>query len=193
MTGCVCSSPIPLRLSRRRFSGFPRAVKYRRKLIAGRLVGIVEAERGHRDEVRADGPKIGALARLGATPLDAHPIIGPPPRIEPIVDAQEPRIAQALRRCCDAFDRPWRTIRKVDIYDHAFGPTHIEESLYQVTAMLHRRLPRRGLAPVLGGVDRSADHAHGDGRNAEQTPLDGTSNSTGIGYVVGEILAAVDT
>src|SRR5262245_22595788 len=110
MTACVCSSPIPLRLGRRRFSGFPRAIKYRRKLVARRLVGIVETERGHRDEVRSDGPKIGAVTRLGTTSFDADPIIGPPSRIEPILDAQEPRIAQALRGRRDAFDRPWPAI-----------------------------------------------------------------------------------
>src|SRR5215467_15489551 len=180
MTGCVCSSPIPLRLSRRRISGFPRAVKYRRKLIAGRLVGIVEAERGHRDEVRTDGPKIRALARLGATPLDAHPIIGPPPRIEPILDAQEPRIAQALRRCGDAFDRPRPAIRKVDIYDHAFGPTRIEEFPHEVAAMLHRRFPLRSLAPILVSVARPADNAHGNGGNAKQGSLNRACDSSRI-------------
>src|SRR5215831_13608436 len=141
MTGCVCSSPIPLRLSRRRFSGFPRAVKYRRKLIAGRLVGIVEAERGHRDEVRTDGPKIRALARLGATPLDAHPIICPPPRIEPILNTQKSRITYALDGCRNTLYGSRLAIWIVDVDYHAFGPSYADELAYEVGAMLHRRFP----------------------------------------------------
>src|SRR5680860_442429 len=40
------------------------------------LIGIVEAERRNRDEIRAHGPEIGVLRRLGAAPLDADPVIG---------------------------------------------------------------------------------------------------------------------
>src|SRR4029450_12758180 len=106
MTACRCSFRSRIRLSRglslsrlrlRRFFG---RVEHFGEFIASSLVGVVEAERRNRNEVRAHRPKIRAVTRLGTPRLDAHPIICPAPRIEPVFDTQKSRIPQTLNRVC---------------------------------------------------------------------------------------------
>src|SRR5262245_39076962 len=132
MTACGCWCRSPFRLSRRRLREFLGGVKYGGELVACRLVGIVEAERRHRDEVRANRPKVRAFAWLSAAWLDADPIIGPPPRIEPILNTQKSRITYALDGCRNTLYGSRLAIWIVDVDYHAFGPSYAEELAYEV-------------------------------------------------------------
>src|SRR4029079_14250782 len=104
MTACRClfRSPILLRrhlsLSRLRLRRFLARVEHFSESIASSLVGVVEAEPRDRDGVRPHRPKVRALPGLDTPRLDAHPIIGSAPRIEPVLDAQKSRITQTLNR-----------------------------------------------------------------------------------------------
>ena len=69
-----------------------------RKLLERCLIGVVETERRHGDEIRPHRPEVAAVRRLGAAALDTHPVIGAPARIGAILDAQQPRIALNLAR-----------------------------------------------------------------------------------------------
>src|SRR4029453_4231667 len=157
MTACRCSFRSRIRLSRGlslsrvRLRGFFGRVEHFGEFIASSLVGVVEAERRNRNEVRAHRPKIRALTRLGTPRLDAHPIICPAPRIEPVLDAQKSRIAQTLKLRALSFYPPGFTgwIGYGD--PHAFGPTGIKQFPNEIGAMLHRRFPDRRLAALLAG------------------------------------------
>src|SRR5262249_5240092 len=134
-----------------------------------------------------------AFAWLNTPRLDAHPIICPASRIEPVLDAEKSRITQTLGGCCEPFHGPRFAAGKIDIDHHAFRPACVKQLPNELGAMLHGCFPDWCLTAILARFYWSGDNAHGNGGNAEQGSLDGTSNSAGVGYVVGEILAAVDT
>jgi len=79
----------------------------------------------------------------------------------------------------------------VDVNHHALGPAGIKQFPNKIGAVLHRRFPDRQLAALLAGFNRSADNAHRDRRNPEQSALDRAGNGAGISNVVGEILPTI--
>ena len=162
-----------------------------RALSARGIVGEVEAERRHRNEIGAHGPEVGPLRRLRLAALNADPVIGLAACIETILDVELLRIALALRRGHHALHGIGLAVGIVDVQHHALRPSRLQELAHEFGAVLHRRLPSR-LAALGARLGVIGDEAHGDRGNAEQHALDGAGHRAGIVDVVGKILAAID-
>src|SRR4029077_3582375 len=120
---------------------------------------------------RLHRPEVGAFRRLGFAALDAYPVIGLAAGIEAVLDAEQVRIALALRGHRHALDGIGRAIRKIDVEHHALGPSCLEQLAEQVPAMTHWRVPDWSAGLVVADGEAKRDRPH-----AEQHAFDGAGN-----------------
>ena len=160
-------------------------LELRDELAAHALVGQVEVQRRHRDVARADGGDVARLVDLVLLRGVADPVVGAAARILALDDVTT-EAARAGVGDPHTADRGRHDVGEVDVDQHVARPVERQHAARNGGAVRRRGAPLHRMVVGVG-------LAEGDRGDAEQAAFHGARDGAGIGHVVGDVGAAVDS